>query len=100
MLVSNGKYYTKEIIFSPLARLDDGLLDVVLFKNRNIFSILRYMYHLRRGTLTDLPDIEYYQGKSIEVKKHGHHGIEIDGEFYGKVPVKISVVPSALRVVC
>lgn len=98
-IVGNGKYYSSNIIISPLAKLDDGRLDLVILKSRNIFRLVKYLWHLRKGTLIDLPDVEYYQGKEILVGKHGHHFIHTDGEYYGRSPVRITCEPQSLKVV-
>ena len=100
ILVSNGKFYSANMIISPKARIDDGLLDVVIFKNRNVFSLARYLIGLRKGNLIDFADVEYYQGKNLSIEKHGRHFIHTDGEYFGRTPVEISVVPWALKVVC
>jgi diacylglycerol kinase (ATP) len=100
ILVSNGKFYSANMIISPKARIDDGLLDIVIFKNRNIFSLARYFIGFRKGNLIDFADVEYYQGKNLSIEKHGRHFIHTDGEYFGRTPVEISVVPSALKVVC
>lgn len=99
VLISNGKFYSANMIISPKAKIDDGLLDVIIFKNRNIFSLARYLLGFRKGNLIDFADIEYYQGKKVIIEKHGNHFIHTDGEYFGRTPAKISVVNSGLKVV-
>jgi YegS/Rv2252/BmrU family lipid kinase len=100
VIIGNGRFYSNNLIISPQAEIDDGKLDVVIMKSRNIFQMIRYLWSLRKGNLTDLPDVEYYQGKEINIEKHGRHFIHLDGEYYGRTPVKITVKHSALKVVC
>jgi diacylglycerol kinase family enzyme len=80
--------------------MNDGLLDVVIFKSKNIFSILNYLQGLFKGTLPDIDTIEYLQGKKITVLPKGHHHVHIDGEYYGRTPVNIEIAPRALKVIC
>lgn len=100
VIIGNGKFYSANMVISPLASLDDGLLDVIIFKNRNIIDFLRYLRGIQKGNLTDFPDVEYHQGKTIAIERHGHHYIHMDGEHYGHTPATISVAPSSLKVVC
>lgn len=99
-IIGNGKHYSASILIASEASLDDGLLDIVLFKKRDALSLLRYVWDLQRGDLTALPEVKYFRGKHITVERHGHHKLHIDGEYFGRTPVEISIVPSALKVVC
>jgi YegS/Rv2252/BmrU family lipid kinase len=100
VIVGNGKYYGASVLIAPGADNHDGLLDVVIFQKKDSLSLLRYIWELHKGDLTALPDVEHIQAKHISIERHGHHKLHVDGEYYGKTPVEISVVPSALKVVC
>ena len=100
VIVGNGKYYGSSILIAPGASIHDGVLDVVIFQKRDALSLLRYIWELHKGDLTALPDVEHIQAKHISIEHHGHHKVHVDGEYYGKAPVEISIVPSALKVVC
>jgi YegS/Rv2252/BmrU family lipid kinase len=100
VLVGNGKRYGGSLVLSPYASMNDGLLDVVIFKSKNIFSILNYLQGLLKGTLPDIDTIEYLQGKKITVLPKGHHHVHMDGEYFGHTPVNIEIAPGALKVIC
>ncbi len=100
VIVGNGKYYGASTLIAPDASIHDGLLDVVIFQKRDAFSLLRYIWELHKGDLTALPDVEHIQTKHISIERHGRHKVHVDGEYYGKTPVEISIVPSALKIVC
>lgn len=99
VVVGNGKYYSANMVISPQAKMDDGYLDVVIFKSHNFFRLITYFWKLRTGNLTDLPDVEYHQGKHISITREGNHFIHVDGEFSGHTPVDITICTSALKVV-
>jgi YegS/Rv2252/BmrU family lipid kinase len=98
VVTANGKHYGGELVFAPSASLNDGLLDVVIFKSKNIISILRYLFGFLQGKLPDLETVEYLQAKRIEISGKGHHNVHIDGEYFGHTPVKIEAAPKALGV--
>ncbi|MDO5576320.1 MAG: YegS/Rv2252/BmrU family lipid kinase [Fibrobacter sp.] len=100
IMVSNGKYYSANIILSPLASMEDGLLDIIVFKSKRPSSFLRYLYKTGNAKLLDCPDIEHFQAKKISIERHGNHYVHVDGEHYGHTPVEINVIPSALKVIC
>jgi diacylglycerol kinase (ATP) len=100
VIIGNSKYYGAKVIISPQAKMDDGLLDVVVFKSHNFLRIMSYLWRLHKGNLIDLPDVEYFQGKNIYIESHGNHFVHSDGEPLGYTPVNISIAPSALKVAC
>lgn len=100
VIISNGKYYSSNMFISDKASPNDGLLDVIGFQKRNSLSILRYIWELKGGNLTELPDVEYFQAQNIRLLPHGHHKIHLDGEPIGYTPALVSVAPSAIRIVC
>lgn len=100
VVIGNGKYYSPNMVISPAAKIDDGMLDIVIFKSHNLFRVASYLWQMKAGNLAELPDVEYLQGKHIVVEQHGNHFVHIDGEPYGHTPIDIEVVPSSLKVVC
>jgi YegS/Rv2252/BmrU family lipid kinase len=99
-IIGNSKYYGAKMLIYPKSKMDDGLLDIVIFKSHNFLKFFFYIWRLHKGNLIDLPHIEFFQGKHISIESHGNHLVHIDGELLGRTPVDITVVPSALRVVC
>ena len=67
VLIGNGKYYGGPVSIFRDARNDDGLLDVLLFKNLGYLDIIRYLYEILLGTHRDVENIEYFQTKSVRV---------------------------------
>ncbi len=97
--VGNTKYYGGEIILSPAASLDDGRLDLVMLNYRGVRNIARYLWGVHRNELWRLAEVSHRQCTRVRVHAHGGHDVDIDGEYYGTVPVDISVAPRSLRVI-
>jgi diacylglycerol kinase (ATP) len=100
VLVGNGRFYGGPFSFFPEARLDDGSLDVCLFKKLTRFDLLRYF----RGALTygahvNFPDVDYFKTDRLRVTTEGEVPFEVDGEYQGICPVEFKVLPGALEVV-
>ncbi|MFW5775491.1 MAG: diacylglycerol/lipid kinase family protein, partial [Chitinivibrionales bacterium] len=97
-LVANGKYYGIHSIVSPQARVDDGRLDLCIFKRKGFLQLIRYLWGLRRGTLIKYGQVECHQVKKISI--YGHTPIHLDGEYIGSSPVEVEAIRHFLKVIC
>ena len=80
------------------ARLDDGLLDVVVFKNQSHWDLMRYVQAIVFGDHRGLPDVEYFQTELLHISAEGEVPVEIDGEIAGLAPFTFGFSPRKLRV--
>ena len=99
VLIGNGKYYGGPVSVFRDARNDDGLLDVLLFKNLGYLDIIRYLHEILLGTHRDVEDIEYFQTKSIRVVSDQMVPVEIDGEAALETPVQFELTGRRIEVV-
>ncbi|HEX8311836.1 MAG TPA: diacylglycerol kinase family protein, partial [Chthoniobacteraceae bacterium] len=61
VLIGNGRFYGGPFPFFKDAKIDDGKLDVLIFKNLGYLDIARYLAGIITGTHTELKDVEYFQ---------------------------------------
>ncbi len=99
VLIGNGRYYGGPVAFFKDARIDDGRLDVLIFKNLGYLDIARYLATILMGKHTDLPDVEYFQTKRATVRSEEDVPVEVDGEVVTQLPVTFRVSSRKLRVV-
>jgi YegS/Rv2252/BmrU family lipid kinase len=99
VLIGNGRYYGGPVAFFKDARIDDGKLDVLIFKNLGYLDIARYLGTIFMGKHTSLPDVEYFQTKKAAVRSEDDVPVEVDGEVVGQLPVTFRVSSRKLRVV-
>jgi YegS/Rv2252/BmrU family lipid kinase len=96
-LVSNVQNYALFEV-SQLARVDDGVLDVLIFKGLGFSYILRHAAKMfSRRHLRD-PEVIHRQARTITVETETPVSVQADGDPLGMTPVVISVAPCALRV--
>ena len=101
-LVGNGRSYGGKLALFKDARLDDGLLDVVVFKRLSHFDLLRYFRGVLFAEHETFTDVEYFQSSRLTVRPEdgiGRVPFEADGEFAGEAPVEFSVAERKLRVI-
>lgn len=97
--VANGRYFGGGMKIAPDARLDDGLLDVVVIGDIGMAFFVRYSGRLYAGTHTTMPEVLVFKGKQVVVEPLGTDAmlLETDGEQPGQGPATFEVLPKALR---
>ena len=98
--VLNTPSYGAGLRLAPQAKLDDGMLDLVLVENLSLLQILRVLPLLvTHGELrTNRLRRQAFRRVRIETQTPAKfHG---DGEILGWTPVEIEVLPRAIRMLC
>lgn len=98
VVVANGQYFAERMRIAPHAKLDDGLLDVVIVGDMNRLELLRVWPTLYNGSHITHPKIKEEKATEISVESEEQLLVEADGETVGESPASFSVMPSALTV--
>lgn len=98
VLVGNGRLYGGRFPFFKQAVMDDGLLDVIVFKRLNYVDIIRYLQDVVFTPQISSPEVEYFQTKRLRVTSEEVVPVEIDGELVGNCPVEFKIRAGGLRV--
>jgi YegS/Rv2252/BmrU family lipid kinase len=98
ILIGNGRFYGGPIAFFKKARVDDGLLDVLIFKKMGHLDLARYFAHIVMGRHTSLSDVEYFQAEKVQMHSADNVPVEVDGELTTELPVTFRISSKKLRV--
>jgi diacylglycerol kinase (ATP) len=98
VLVGNGRLYGGRFPFFKQAVIDDGLLDVIVFKRLNYFEIIRYLQNVVFTRQITAPEVEYFQTSCLRVSSDENVPVETDGELVGSCPVEFRIQKGGLRV--
>src|SRR5579864_1375987 len=98
VLVGNGRLYGGPFPFFKQAALDDGLLDVIVFKSLGYLEIIKYIQDVVFSDDIRVPEIEYFQTRRLRVESDQTVPVELDGELVGNCPVEFSVQNRSLKV--
>ncbi|MFE1295905.1 diacylglycerol kinase family protein [Streptomyces sp. NPDC058731] len=96
VVAANSPYYGSGRMIAPGARVDDGLLDVVLIEDapRRLFFAL--MNELATGDHVARPQVRILRGREIRIEADRPVPYGADGEVDAVLPVTARVLPGAL----
>ena len=99
-MVSNASTLAGFPHMAPQARLDDGLLDVLVIGRMSAWRMINVFFRVLSGTHTTHRDVVYFQTRSITIRPVTQKTLPlvVDGEKGPLMPVRIEVVPRALSI--
>jgi YegS/Rv2252/BmrU family lipid kinase len=98
VLIGNGRHYGGPFPFFKHAVNDDGLLDVVAFKQLGYLEIIKYLQDVFFSSDIRLPEVEYFQTRRLRITSDQEVPVELDGELVGICPVEFEAHEKRLRV--
>ena len=98
VIVANGKTFGGGMIICPDAEPDDGLFDVLTIGDLTKRDLLVTLPKTYRGRHLPHPKAELLRGTVVTIDADAPLPLELDGEQPGTTPVRLEIVPAALRV--
>jgi YegS/Rv2252/BmrU family lipid kinase len=100
--IANSPFAGGGMMFSPEARTDDGLLDVVTACHLTRRSLVREMTRIHGGGHVKNPRVRILRGTSVRIEHllpADRIAVEADGDVRGHTPLEFRVLAGALKVV-
>ncbi len=97
VLATIGEYAAGGMRVTPGASPDDALLDVMVIGDVTKADFVRTFPKIYRGRHVTHPKIELLRGAVVEIEAATPLPIALDGEQPGTTPLRVDVVPRALR---
>ncbi|RST13829.1 diacylglycerol kinase family lipid kinase [Streptomyces sp. WAC05374] len=100
VVAANSGFYGFGRRVAPDARVDDGLLDVVVVRHAPKRLFFAMMNELKTGAHLRRPQVEVLRGKEVRIEADRDLPYGADGEVDATLPVTARVRPGALHVLC
>ncbi len=98
MLVMNGRSAGGFRRVAPDARMDDGLLDVLLFREMPITELPGLFFKVMQGNHSGNKNVIYFRTKELYLESDEDIGTDVDGEKGCKFPLRINCIPKKLQI--
>jgi YegS/Rv2252/BmrU family lipid kinase len=98
VLIGNGRLYGGPFPFFKHAVIDDGLLDVLVFKQLGYIELIKYLQNVIFTSDITTREVEYFQTRRLRVSSAEEVPVELDGELVGGCPVEFRMQPRGLKV--
>ena len=95
----NTMYTGKGMKMAPKAKLDDGLMDIVVVRHgASRLKLLTMLPQVYDGTHINNSMLEYYQVSEFSLIPDSDEILNIDGEVLGTTPIEVRMIPGAFQV--
>lgn len=98
MLVMNGRSAGGFKRIAPLAEINDGLLDVMLFKEMPVLDLAPLLFNVMTGQHQENKNVKFFRTKKLFVESTQQVGTDLDGEKGADLPLEIEVLPRKFKI--
>ncbi|QHI71513.1 YegS/Rv2252/BmrU family lipid kinase [Aminipila terrae] len=98
MLVMNGRSAGGFKKISPNSEINDGLLDVMLFKEMPVLEFGPLLLSILQGNHQENKNVIYFKTDDLLIESPKDVSTDVDGEKGEKFPLHFSVLPKKLRI--
>lgn len=96
---ANTSTYGGGMKIAPLAKLDDGLLDVCIVGSIDALKLFCLFPTVYFGRHLSMAEVDYFQSARLRVETEHPLDVYADGEYVCRTPVEVGLRPNALTVI-
>jgi diacylglycerol kinase (ATP) len=97
--IANAQYLAGGFHFAPMAKVNDGLLDLAIIDDISLPGFVKAVPSVMRGKHLSNPHWSHYTTTHVRVTATTPALVQLDGEISGTSPAEFTIVPGALDVV-
>lgn len=98
--ICNSSKTGGNMIMAPDARIDDGLLNVILLNDISKFNLLKVFPLIFKGTHVLNSHVETFTCQQIKIVTETPQRLTPDGEVFGTTPIEVSMLPNKINMYC
>lgn len=93
----NSRYTGGNMLMAPQAKIDDGLMDIIITGPMTKKRLLGALPKIYTGSHVNMNEVTCIQAKRAEIRTSPSKTLLPDGEIMGHTPGIVQVIPKALR---
>jgi YegS/Rv2252/BmrU family lipid kinase len=97
--VANAQACGNSMQVAPVARVDDGLLDLVTIDDVGFLRAVLKIAKLYRGTILSDPIVRHVRTETLRIEAEPPAEVEAEGQIAGQLPAVFTVLSGGLRVI-
>jgi YegS/Rv2252/BmrU family lipid kinase len=97
--VANARFYGGGMMLAPDAKLQDGMLDIVMVLNTPKLRFLRLLPTVFKGEHVRQDTVEVLRGVQVEISASRPFTMYADGDPIADLPVTVRTLPGAVRAI-
>ena len=98
LIVANTRYYGSGFTVAPNAIMDDGLMNVRIFRNFSKGELLKHFWSISRRRYAYSPKIDTFTAREVNITAKSELPFHVDGYQVGKLPLRVRCLRRALKV--
>ena len=99
IIACNSIHVGRGMKMAPKAKLDDGLIDLIVVRSNITRSrLLKTLPKLFDGTHINEPEVSYYQTSQFSLLPKKNVTLNIDGEIMGSTPITVKMIPRTIEI--
>jgi YegS/Rv2252/BmrU family lipid kinase len=95
---ANSGVYGGGMRLAPAARLDDGLLDIVVIEQVSKLRFLANLPKVFKGAHVRLPTVKVFKAAEVRISADRPFTLYADGDPIAQLPARIRALPGAVRI--
>lgn len=98
IVIGNSRRYGGTVSVTAEARIDDGLLDVCVFKGTGLPAVAWHLISVLLGRHVHDPTVDYFRARRMTVGGDSPLPVQVDGDRIGETPMAFTVRARSLNV--
>jgi diacylglycerol kinase family enzyme len=98
LVISNSKFTGGKMKIAPMAKADDGRVDIIVFNEVGRLDILKIFSRVFKGDHVNHEKVRVFSGKDIEIESDPPLRLMADGELLGNTPLTLKVLPGRQKI--
>jgi diacylglycerol kinase (ATP) len=98
IVIGNSRLYGGDVNVTVEARIDDGLLDVCVFKGAGLPAVAWHIVWVLLGRHVHDPGVDYFRARRLTVVGDSPLPVQVDGDSIGETPMAFAVRARSLNV--